>query len=398
MAESGEELICPICQSEYQDAVIIQCHHSFCRKCITRWIDHKKSLRRGTFPYPLCKAVNETRALQKSFHVEQMRALIDKTKKQDSSYPSCDDHPGESLKFYCCDCKESVCVDCIMVKRHQKHNLESVTDVAVQMHAEMKNILDEERRYMTHLEIKMEKVEDCISHIKKEERLSVENCYRRADELKSQIETLARVAVTDIKQNIKSEQQTLTDISRCIIEKLEKRTQYFKAVDKFCYANNANQLISNYNEMLKISRPNVETTEMSPLSLSRFDIDHRALFEESKFNLTEVLDADLLFGKVSARKGESYSNLLRHDKQYSSSKETVYQVPDEGDSDESWNEQDSLSTEESDLPSRKSNMNSSFRSLKKLGKRKGNSVMDLRLPSMKDKLKGLFSKPFKKKY
>ena len=168
MAESGEELICPICQFEFEDAVIIQCHHSFCRQCITKWITHNQSHAWGTFTCPVCKSENETGDLRKSFHVEQMRDLVSKTKTNESSYPKCRSHMGEDLKVYCLDCDQPACVDCIMETKHKDHTFRRVAEVANRMRAAMGHILATEKRAITKAGAKVEELIKSISHINKE--------------------------------------------------------------------------------------------------------------------------------------------------------------------------------------------------------------------------------------
>ena len=75
------ELICPLWRDEFEDPVISQCHHSFCRNCITEWIRHITS-RRRPFICPLCKSVNNSDTEpQKSLNIEQLRDLLLKQQK-----------------------------------------------------------------------------------------------------------------------------------------------------------------------------------------------------------------------------------------------------------------------------------------------------------------------------
>ncbi|CAF3502638.1 unnamed protein product [Rotaria socialis] len=43
------ENMCPICQSEYQDPIILTCKHIFCEECVSSWLDRNASC-------PLCRS------------------------------------------------------------------------------------------------------------------------------------------------------------------------------------------------------------------------------------------------------------------------------------------------------------------------------------------------------
>ena len=197
------EFICAICCDEFKDAVIIQCHHSFCRRCITEWINHDKS-GSGTYTCPTCKAVNELVPLQKSFHVEQMRAIAEKTKKQAQLYPPCDKHPGEDLRFYCRNCRTTVCRDCKVVAQHKGHDFETIQTVAAEMKDMIKESIEDAYKDISVLKAEGYKMDDMILGAHQEEELAISNCIKRSDELKSAIETLTASIVNKIKERITS--------------------------------------------------------------------------------------------------------------------------------------------------------------------------------------------------
>ena len=165
-----DEFICAICFDEYKDPVIIQCHHSFCRKCITEWIDHDKS-GIGTYTCPTCKVVNEITLLQRSFHIEQMRALVEKTNKFTHLFPQCDEHPGEDLRFYCRNCKTSVCRDCKVVKLHQGHDFETLKTIATEMKNMIKGDIENANKNINDLKAETYKIDDMIASVHQEDEI-----------------------------------------------------------------------------------------------------------------------------------------------------------------------------------------------------------------------------------
>ena len=147
--ERDYNIICPICQDEFNDPVIIDCHHSFCRTCIETWINRTKSTQHGPeglafyhqrqFNCPSCKTKNKipfdgVAGFAKSFYIEQIK---DTKAKSHSSYPMCAKHTTEDLRFYCIECETTMCRDCKVLK-HEGHTAECVTDVANDMRAKLK--------------------------------------------------------------------------------------------------------------------------------------------------------------------------------------------------------------------------------------------------------------------
>ena len=313
MAEPADELICPICHGEFQDAVIIQCHHSFCRQCITRWIVYNNENRythSKTYKCPVCKSVNEKGKLQKSFYVEQLREMRNRTirKPKVSPYPECPNHPNEDLKFYCCDCQEFVCVDCIRINRHANHHFEDVSDVAAEMRAKMELILRNEGQKISEAHGKVGELEKFISYIKRQEEIATKNCFTRVDDLKEQIAILARGTVHDIEQRVKDELRTPMDKLRCMTDKLDKTKQYYHDVCELSEARNDFQIITNYCKMLSL-RQQSSDVDATDLSLSKYEVDHRTLYEMSDLKLTDLLDADLIIGRVPPEAGSTEKRL-----------------------------------------------------------------------------------------
>lgn len=394
MAESGEELICPICQVEFEDAVIIQCHHSFCRHCITKWIKHNQSNAWGTFTCPVCKSVNETSDLQTSFHVEQMRELMSRRKTKESSYPECSDHLGEDLKVYCLDCDQPVCVNCIIETKHKDHTFRQVAEVADRMQTAIGRIIAEEKKTITIAEAKVDRLNIHISKINREERLAFENCYKRADELKSQVDNLAKLTVHDIEKRTKEKlRRPLENKLRCTRANIDDQKQYLKAVEKLYDANNENQVVKNYKEMLSIRRPHIKKEE---LVLSKYNVDNTCLFERSNGDLTDIIDPDLILGKVSTD---------RHYMQTKFNSPSSVTLPTPVFPDSSFRmDHSSGGVSMSPQVYRKSLFLSEHctcyhekddENFDMTDKWKGTSMKDLRSKSLKNKLKRFFSKPFK---
>ena len=277
----GTELICNICFGEFEDAVIIQCHHSFCRQCITKWINRTKS-GQGTFTCPNCKSVNQATSLQKSFPVEQMRSLIQKNKMHTSSYPHCKAHPDEDLRFYCRNCKTTVCRDCKVVKQHQNHDFETIKTIASEMQSEIKQNIDAVYGEIQNLKVKTSDIDMVILDVEREEELAIMNCYKRSDELKADIETLIAITVDKIKDKVNTELGNYKESKRVLESDIQNNKIYIEQLNQLCVSDNATDVLSNFHQM---KRSAIHKDTLIP-NLSR--MDHQSLFESSETNLTHL--------------------------------------------------------------------------------------------------------------
>lgn len=64
VAELQRAAICPACRGHFKDPVILDCDHSYCRACITRYWDEETAKGNRVLSCPLCKKVFERRNLR----------------------------------------------------------------------------------------------------------------------------------------------------------------------------------------------------------------------------------------------------------------------------------------------------------------------------------------------
>ena len=220
--ERDYNIICPICQDEFKDPVIIGCHHSFCRTCIDTWIkrsttrDPQESHEYYNIPHirrfrcPSCKSINGlpsngVAGFAKSFYIEQIK---DVKAKSLSSYPKCPKHKTEDLRFYCMEmeCETTMCRDCKVLK-HEGHSAECVADVANDMRAKLRDHIkktdaDIGKLCQTKEACKIDKTK--IIEMKQSARNMVKH---QVQEMKKTIDNIAGV----LDQNICSYFQTYED-------------------------------------------------------------------------------------------------------------------------------------------------------------------------------------------
>lgn len=66
VAELQRAAICPACRGHFKDPVILDCDHSYCRACITRYWDEAPADKKGqrVLSCPQCKTVFERKNLR----------------------------------------------------------------------------------------------------------------------------------------------------------------------------------------------------------------------------------------------------------------------------------------------------------------------------------------------
>uniref|UniRef100_A0A4W3IJX7 Uncharacterized protein n=1 Tax=Callorhinchus milii TaxID=7868 RepID=A0A4W3IJX7_CALMI len=122
------EIICSICLDLFQDPVVLECEHYFCRSCISQFWSKMK----GDTSCPECRHVSARRHLKSvrvlANIVERVRLLMPGDEEKDSL--CCQEHGhglGDRLKMYCQDDQKAICVDCWSSK-HQLHRIKPIKE------------------------------------------------------------------------------------------------------------------------------------------------------------------------------------------------------------------------------------------------------------------------------
>ena len=118
-----EELICPVCQAEFDDPRILPCGHCYCQHCIRQLLKHSVP-----FPCPECRKEtvlpsNDPNLLPRALLAVRMKEKL----KGQGKYKLCSKHE-EPMKLFCNDCRLMVCVDCVF--NHTKHDYQPLDVVA----------------------------------------------------------------------------------------------------------------------------------------------------------------------------------------------------------------------------------------------------------------------------
>ncbi|KAM3930175.1 tripartite motif-containing protein 59 [Leptodactylus fuscus] len=133
MEHLEEEMTCSVCLSIYDDPRILQCSHSFCRKCLENLIRSTESylwrLSMGRLKCPACRGITDIHAGVHSLPVNfALKAIVEKYKSNQIS-KTCAEHSKHQLNMYCLKDRQLICGQCLTVGPHRGHPVDD-PDVA----------------------------------------------------------------------------------------------------------------------------------------------------------------------------------------------------------------------------------------------------------------------------
>ncbi|KAM4583328.1 nuclear factor 7, ovary-like [Fundulus diaphanus] len=139
MSSSQEEdLSCPVCQDIFKDPVVLSCSHSFCRTCLQKWWQGRKSP-----DCPLCKRKSSRGEPPRNLALRNLCEAFERERQRKfsaGSEHSCSLH-FEKLKLFCLDHQEPVCVVCRDSQTHSSHRFRPIDEAALENRAELQGNL-----------------------------------------------------------------------------------------------------------------------------------------------------------------------------------------------------------------------------------------------------------------
>ncbi|XP_076024076.1 uncharacterized protein LOC143014166 [Genypterus blacodes] len=138
-----EDLTCFVCQTLFTDPVTLLCGHSFCRECITRFLNVQHQC-------PQCQTAvaAEEKCLptshilknltEKAKEAQRMNRGNEKERSEASEW-LCHEHQ-EKLKLFCVTDQELACIICRDGERHDGHKFKPIKEVAASLKQELKQL------------------------------------------------------------------------------------------------------------------------------------------------------------------------------------------------------------------------------------------------------------------
>ncbi|XP_078422619.1 zinc-binding protein A33-like [Cetorhinus maximus] len=242
------DLSCAICHDLYKDPVLIDCDHSFCRSCITRYWE-----KAGTTSCPVCRKETSSMDLRPNRTLSNVVETFVSSDKGGEIQQECSRHK-EKLKVFCKTDNQPICVICQISKSHQNHEVLPVEEATEELKEELQNllkpILDKKKecdavksdyeKTLTHIQdqgVNTEKqitaeFEKLHQFLREEERIVLEDLNlekeKKSQEMKERIEKITEeisslsITVRDIEQEL-SEQDNIKFLTK--IQDLQKRVK-----------------------------------------------------------------------------------------------------------------------------------------------------------------------------
>ncbi|XP_072892705.1 zinc-binding protein A33-like [Hemitrygon akajei] len=223
-----DHLSCAVCHNLFQDPVLIDCDHSFCRSCITQYWK-----RPGTASCPICRRETSSKTLRPN---RTLAGIVESFANRETTQQECSRHK-EKLTLFCQTDKQPLCGICQHSKNHRGHELllleEAVQEFKEELKTSLKPILDKKEecaavksdyeKTMKHIQHQGEMAEKQIKaqfetmrqFLRDQERIALEdlklererNCLEMKRKIKDATEVISSLSDTiqDIEEGLKEE-------------------------------------------------------------------------------------------------------------------------------------------------------------------------------------------------
>ncbi|XP_066541698.1 E3 ubiquitin-protein ligase TRIM35-like [Hoplias malabaricus] len=128
-----KELSCLLCCEIYVDPVLLSCRHSFCKECWEEYRQTKKTLK-----CPLCRKPSPKDVPPQNLQLKTLcdSFLQERNNSVERAETLCNLH-HETLKLFCLEDKEPVCIVCQVSKLHSKHGFRPLDEAALERREEL---------------------------------------------------------------------------------------------------------------------------------------------------------------------------------------------------------------------------------------------------------------------
>ena len=146
LSKLEDSVTCSVCMDTYSDPKVLQCHHTFCCRCLVKLVG-KNEQGQPVISCPICRQdtsvpANGVAALQSAFHINHLQEMfkqikpdivemgaLNESSERSPNTSNCMEHRGEQLKLYCNSCKKLICYKCALkTGQHHSHDYEDACE------------------------------------------------------------------------------------------------------------------------------------------------------------------------------------------------------------------------------------------------------------------------------
>ena len=112
IAQLHEEVKCPICLENFKEPKLLECLHSFCKKCLTEHCSHCSSPQCPQCRHPITVPAKGIAGLKENFVINKtlhVLALLEKMRNPEAICQNCEE---ETSTVYCPQCNQILCSRC----------------------------------------------------------------------------------------------------------------------------------------------------------------------------------------------------------------------------------------------------------------------------------------------
>ncbi|XP_067246903.1 zinc-binding protein A33 [Chanodichthys erythropterus] len=249
-----EDMTCLICCDVFTDPVTLKCSHSLCSECLQRFWK--------TQEVPQCPVCRKDCSHDEPTKSLAFKALCESFKTRKPTAVSGDVCPlhKETLKLFCYDEKQPICVVCYTSKQHEKHKCSPVEEAAVNLKETIKEQINKLQVTVDdHLKAKqccVEEAELIKEHTSVEENKIKKEFEKLHQFLRDEEEKWIRALHKEMEHQDEKLKTRITRLSKKISDLSEKMAALWQQLE----AENIT-FLQNYSDTLKkLKHPSVPKT------------------------------------------------------------------------------------------------------------------------------------------
>nr|XP_056700997.1 zinc finger protein RFP-like [Euleptes europaea] len=226
LADLCHEMTCPICLDYFQEPVMLDCGHNFCRACLARcWGEPRP----GAF-CPQCREACQPRGFRPNRQLANVVGIAQKLQEGGPGaagrWGACQEH-REPLKLFCHHDQAPICVVCDRSEAHQAHRVvpaeEAAREYKEKIKIQLKSLEKKRERFMDWKETQESRSQECMLEEEKQKVRSAIGKMRKILEEKeqawlSQLEEMEKEMKERKEENVRRLSEEISHLSRLITE------------------------------------------------------------------------------------------------------------------------------------------------------------------------------------